>query len=778
MAGSIIAEKYRIVEEIGRGGMGVVYKAEDIKLRRMVALKFLPHQWISDADARERFVQEARTASALDHQNICSIYEIGEAEGDRMYIAMAYYEGESLRDKIKGGPLAQDEALGIAIQAATGMAKAHQKGIVHRDIKPANMLITTDGVVKVVDFGLAKLAGQVKLTREGTTVGTVAYMSPEQAKGEAVDQRTDIWSLGVVLYEMLSGVLPFKGDYEQTVIHSILEQEPDRLAKLRKNLPAGLDNIMFKALAKKSSDRYQSMDELLEDLQSVAEGLKPLRAASMIFRGRVLGLKKVYAYPAIAGILILAVVAGLLIFPKRGQAFDSIAVLPLQNLTGDPEQDYFSDGIHEALITDLGRLGGLKRVIARSSVMRFKGTKKPLHEIAQELKVDVLITGAVLRSGNRVRVTAQLIDPSTDAQIWARSYEHDLSDVLSLQNEIVAEVTREVGVKLTPQEETRLASAGKINPQAYEACLKGRFHLYKFTGPDLDSALQYFELALNTDANYALAYVGIASVWAGRQQQGLAPANETTPRVAEALAKALELDSTLAEVHYALAVIRTWVYWDWEGAETEFRMAIDLNPNYPEARAYYSHLLNILGRPKEAMSQIERALDVDPFNSLFQALYGMDLMYARRYDDAIGLLRKTLKTSPNDLVALSTLRSALHMKHLDTEALEVWKQSYAAKDDREAEEALARGFEEGGYSGALRRVAETLAARSKTTYVSPWQIGTLYTRAGMKDKALEWLEKAYIARDQNMPYISVDPIFDGLRDDPRFKDILRRMNLK
>jgi len=467
-----------------------------------------------------------------------------------------------------------------------------------------------------------------------------------------------------------------------------------------------------------------------------------------------------------------------LFFRQRGPAFDSIAGLPLQNLTGDPEQEYFSDGMHEALITDLGRLGGLKRVIARSSVMRFKGTKKPLHEIAQELKVDALITGAVLRSGNRVRVTAQLINPATDAQIWARSYERDLSDVLSLQNELVSEVTREVRVKLTPQEETRLASAGKINPQAYEACLKGRFHLYKLTRPDLDSALQYFELALDTDPNYALAYAGIATVWSGRQQQGLAPASETTPRIAAAAAKALELDSTLAEVHYTLAVIRTWVYWDWEGAETEFRMAIDLNPNYPEARAYYSHLLNILGRPKEAMPQIERALDVDPFNSLFQALYGMDLMYARRYDDAIVLLRETLKTSPNDLVALSTLRSALHMKHLDTEALEVWKKSYAARDDPEAEEALARGFEEGGYSGALRRVAETLVARSKTTYVSPWQIGTLYTRAGKNDEALDWLEKAYLARDQNMPYLGVDPIFDTLRDDPRYQGLLRKMNLR
>lgn len=324
---------------------------------------------------------------------------------------MAFYEGESLRERIKRSPLPAEEALGIAIQVATGMAKAHQKGIVHRDIKPANTLITTEGVAKVVDFGLAKLAGQVKLTREGTTVGTVAYMSPEQARGEAVDQRTDIWSLGVVLYEMLSGVLPFKGDYEQTLIHSILQQEPERLGKLRKDLPAGLENIVFKALSKKPADRYQSMDELLEDLQSVAEGLKPARAASIIFRGRVLGLKKVYAYPVMAGIVILAVLVGLFLFPKRTQAFDSIAVLPLENLSGDPEQDSLAESIHDELITNLAGLSSLKTVIARSTVMTYKGKHTPPQKIAQELHVKALITGALRRAGERVHVTAQLDQP-------------------------------------------------------------------------------------------------------------------------------------------------------------------------------------------------------------------------------------------------------------------------------------------------------------------------------------------------------------------------------
>lgn len=772
----IIAGKYTIISELGKGGMGVVYKAEDTKLERKVALKFLPPELTEDPEARERFVREAKAAAALSHSHICTVYEIGEEE-NRLFIAMECIEGESLRQKILRGPLPHAEALEIAIQVAEGLAEAHNNKIIHRDIKPGNIMLTEKGAAKVMDFGLAKALGMSLITKEAKTMGTVAYMSPEQAQGQPVDYRTDIWSLGVVLYEMLTGTHPFKGEYDQSIIHSILNREPEPVSKHRKDLPKGLERVIGKMLAKDPAGRYQNMEVLLEDLNAVAEGLRPLKAKMGLFRGRILGLKKIYAYVGLGGLIVLSALAVFFFFRQTGLAFDSIAVLPFENLSGDPQQEYFSDGMHEALITDLGQLGGLKRVIARSSVMRFRGTKTPLQKIAQELKVAALITGAVLRSGDRVRITAQLINPKTDAQIWAHSYERDLSDVLSLQNEIVSAVTREVRVKLTPQDKTRLASARKVNPQAHEAYLKGQFHFYRLTRTDLESALQYFELALDKDPDYALAYAGIASVWLGRQQQGLAPASETTPKAAAAAAKALELDSTLAEGHYVLANIRAWADWDWEGAETEFRRAIDLNPNFPDPRAYYSHLLNILGRPKEAMAQIERALELDPLNALFQAVYGMDLMYARRYDDAIALLRDTLKTSPNDLVALSTLRSAFHMKHMYPEALDVWKASYAARGDQEAGEALARGFKENGYRGALQRVAEMLTTRSKTRYVSPWQIGTLYTRAGKNDEALDWLEKAYQAHDQNMPYLGVDPIFDVLRDDPRYRGLLRQLKL-
>jgi serine/threonine protein kinase/Tfp pilus assembly protein PilF len=774
--GSTLAGKYSIIEPIGKGGMGIVYKAEDIRLKRTVALKFLPEEFLESPDAGERFIREARATAALSHPHICTIHEINEEEAEP-FIVMEFIDGQSLRQKIAGKPMDQSQALEIAIQAAEGLNEAHKKGIVHRDIKPGNIMITTAGQVKIMDFGLAKVLGESLLTKEPMTMGTAAYMSPEQVRGEIMDHRTDIWSLGVVLYEMLTGQLPFKGDSEQSLMYGIVNKEPEQISRIQADISKELTNVIHTALAKNSAERYQIMGEFLDDLKAVAEGLKPLKAKTGLFRGKILGLKKIHAYAGLGALIVLFALAIIFLVPKLGHAYESIAVLPLENLSGDPQQEYFSDGMHEALITDLAQVGGLKRVIARSSVMRFKGTKTPLSQVAQELKVDALITGAVLRSGDRVRVTAQLINPKTESQLWAQSYERDLRDVLALQNNIVSAISREVKVKLTPQEETRLASARPVNPEAYDAYLKGRFSWYKLDRQGLDSALEYFTIALEKDPEYALAYAGVASVWGGRKQQGLMAYDEATPKQKAAALKALELDNTLAEVHYTLAGMNTWTDWDWLGADREFRRAIELNPNYADARIYYSHFLNIMKRPKEAMEQAERALELDPLNTLFQGLYGMDLMYAHRYDQAIALLRDTLKTSPNHAIALSTLRSAYHMKHMYNEALEIWKASYAAKGDHEAEEALALGFKEAGYQGALQHVAEMFVSRSRTTFVTPWQIATLYTRAGKNNEALEWLEKAYPAHDQNMPYISVDPIFDNLRNEPRFQDLLRRMKL-
>jgi TolB-like protein/tRNA A-37 threonylcarbamoyl transferase component Bud32/Tfp pilus assembly protein PilF len=774
--GTTFAGRYQIIEELGRGGMGVVYKAQDTKLKRTVALKFLPPELTHISELRDRFMREAQAAAALDHPHICTVYEFDETE-EKTFISMAYIEGQSLKKKIESGPFEIYEALRIAIQAAEGLQEAHKKGVVHRDIKSANIMVTEKDQAKIMDFGLARVTGTTLVTKEGMTMGTIAYMSPQQARGEEVDHRTDIWSLGVVLYEMFSGQLPFKGEHDQAVIYSILNEKPKPITDLRLEIPMSIEQVVAKALEKNPDERYQNTEELLDDLRSISEGIEPEGIRARLWKAKLLRRKRAILYAGLAGFLIIMTVIALSLFTGRAEAIDSIAVLPLENLTGDPGQEYFVDGVTDELIGQLAQIGAL-RVISRRSVMQYKGVKKPLLEIARELNVDAVVEGTVHRADDSVRIRVQLIKALPEERnLWTQTYDRDMTDVLVMYKEMARAIADKIRVKLTPQEVTNLASTRQVNPEAYEAYIKGRFHWYKLTPQDLESALQYFELAREKDPNYALAYAGIAHVWVGRQQQGLVPYSEAAPRAKAAALKALELDNTLAEVHNLLAGIRAWVEWDWEGAETEYRRAIELNPNYPEPRAYYSHFLHMMKRPEEAMEQIERALELDPFNALFRAIYAMDLMFARRYNDAIEHLRETLRTVPNDWTALSTLRSAYHQKGMYEEALEIWKRSYAARGDREAEEALALGYSEAGYSGALSRIAEMLIVRSRSTYVTPWQIGTLYTRAGKNDEALEWLEKAYEEHDGNMPYISVDPIFDGLRDDPRFLDLLRRMNL-
>ncbi|OGB68900.1 MAG: hypothetical protein A2Y94_04065, partial [Caldithrix sp. RBG_13_44_9] len=480
---------------------------------------------------------------------------------------------------------------------------------------------------------------------------------------------------------------------------------------------------------------------------------------------------------AAAGLLLLVLTAIFLtIWIPKTSPITSLAVLPLENLSGNPDQDYLAAGLHEELIVDLSRLSGLNRVIARASVMRYRKTDKRLSEIAQELGVDALITGSVVKLADRVHITVQLIESSTEKQLWADRYENQLRDILSIRNEIVTTIATTIKLQLTPEEQTRLATVRQVNPDAYEAYLRGIFQWCGMTVQDFDIALQYFELARTIDPNYPLAYAGIAMVWMGRQQNGIVPTSEATPEIKTAATKALELDSTLADVHRLLANMKAWVDWDWYGADIAFRRSITLNPNDAQAHAYYSHLLQIFGEQEKAMMQIELARQLDPFNTLFQSLHGMNLMYEHRYDDAITLLSDILKKEPDDPIALSTLRSAYHMKGKYKEALEIWRRSFAAKGDPQAQEALGNGTSESDYRAALTNVANLMIARSYTAHVTPWQIATLFTRAGKKNEAFDWLEKALVVRDPNMSYISIDPIFDYLRDEQRFKALLRQMN--
>jgi len=738
--GTLIAGKYRIIEEIGAGGMGVVYKAEDLKLKRCVALKFLPPHLMDEPDLKERFLIEAQAAAALSHPNICVIHEVGESE-ERPYIAMEYVEGETLRDKVKEGPIKTEEALNIITQVAAVLGEAHQKGIIHRDIKSANIMVTAKGRAKVMDFGLAKLRGSSSLTKSQTTLGTVAYMSPEQARGDSLDPRTDIWSLGVVLYELLAGKLPFRGDQDQTVIYAILHREPEPLTKLRPGLAPELDHVVGQALTKKAVDRYRTMEELREDLAAIAEGLKPLRA-------------------------------------KPKPAAIKLAVLPFANLTGDPEQEFLSDGLTQEMITLLGRLHPQSLgVIARTSVMRYKKSETPIDQIGRELGVDYVLEGSARREGSRVRVSADLIQVRDQTQLWGDVFEREMSGILVLQNEVAGNIAKALAFKLLPSEQTLLAAARPVNPEAHEAYLKGLQYSYKLLPTEMDTAFQYFELALRKDPGYALAYAGISFVWTARQQMGLAPPTEATPKAKAAAQQALALDDTAAEAHYALANIMAWGDWDWTGAEREFKRAIELNPNFPDARIYYSHLLGITGRHGEAMAEVRRVLEIDPYNSLYQSLAAAVFLLAHRYDEAITQARSAQRTNANDPVAHCLLEVCFFVKGLAEEAYAEWKAMWNTPlyGNRDIAEALERGYAEAGFAGAMRHMTEAYA---KVVYErsEPWNLAVAYVMAGDKERALEWVEKGFELRDPNMSYLGF-PCFDGLRSDARFQGLLRRMNL-
>jgi serine/threonine-protein kinase len=781
--GALVVGKFRIVDEIGRGGMGIVYKAEDIQLQRPVALKFLPPHLADSAELKERFLIEARAAAALSHPNICVIHEVGETEG-RPYIAMEYVEGETLRERVRKGPLKPGEALGIATQIAAGLGEAHHKGIIHRDIKSANIMVTERGQAKVMDFGLAKLRGGSSLTKSQTTLGTVAYMSPEQARGKGLDGRTDIWSLGVVLYEMLSGKLPFRGEHDQSVIYAILHEEPESLKKARPDAAPEMEQIIGQALAKKAGDRYKTMEEFREDMEALAEGLKPLRAKRRRVR-RILGIRAAYVYSAPA--ILLALLLGLNVGGLRnrllGRAAPApavrLAVLPFEDLSGDPQQEYFSDGMTQEMIAQLGRLHPESlSVIARSSVLRYKKTNTPIDQVGRELNVGYVLEGSVQREGTRVRITAELIKVRDQSQLWSDSIEREMSGILALQNEVSQKVAGALALKLLPAEQARLANAPRVNPEAHEAYLRGSFHWMKATPGDLDIAEKYFDLSLEKDPSYAPAYAGRAWVWIVRNQFGLAPPKEAGPKAKAAALRAIELDENLAGAHEALASVRTWIDWDWDGARETWRRSLELNPNVANAQAMYAHFLMIMGHGEDALIHSERAVVLDPFNPLVHCFHAFVLYSQRRYDEAIAAAREALRFQPDFPIAMNALWWIMHEKKgMEKEVIAAAKVfARVVYNDPRIETALDEGYAQGGYAEAMKRAAEALIARLPEVFCLPSDIATCYALAGEKDKALDWLEKGFEVRDPMLPYLGY-PCFDIIRPDPRFQDLVRRVGL-
>lgn len=770
---------YNILSKLGQGGMGVVYKAEDTRLKRTVALKFLPPEFTQDQSARERFFHEAQAASALGHTNICVVHDVDETPDGQMFICMEYLDGETLKKKIERGALKIDEAISIAVQIGQGLAKAHEHGILHRDVKPANIMITTDGVAKIVDFGLAKLSSKTVLTRTGSTLGTAAYMSPEQARGEQVDQRTDIWSLGVTLYEMVCGRPPFAADFEQALIYLILDAEPQPMRNAQGIVPVELERIVEKALTKSEAKRYQHVGQMTADLQALRRQLEAGTAASRSFTLRIPRRRRPYVYGATA--VVAAVMAAAVLFlPEGGSpAIDSLAVLPLENLSGNPDQAYLADGIQETLITDLTKLTGFRRIIARSSVKRFANTMLSPREIAEQLGVRALLTGSVLRSGDEIQVTAHLIDAPTERTVWSERYNRKVGDVLPLVNDIVATLVRQIELRLTSAEQERLQAPRKVRSDAFEAYLQGRFHYAKQTKEDLDKAERYFNLALKKDPAFALAYSGLALVWAIRGDAGFQSPSETFPKAEAFIAKALAMDSTMAELHASLASIRNIADWDWAGAELEFKRALAINPNLADARFYYADFLHYLRR-SEWEKEMGRALELDPLDDFKQTYYGWNLNYAGRYDEAIPIFLKLLETGPNKSANYLGLWGAYYRKGMFGQALQAAKNYFLTSGGSEFGESLSADTAAGEmvYRAAMRRTGQIMAQRSAQKHVPAIRIARMFAHAGDNDKAMYWLERAYEARESPLMRLAVFWDWDNVRSDVRFQDLLRRLNLQ
>ncbi len=730
---------YKIFEQLGCGGMGIVYRAQDLKLGRPVALKFLPSELTRNHEAKTRFILEAKNASALDHPNICTIYELGETAEGQVFIAMACYEGETLEHALRGGPFKVDRAVTVAEQIASGLTEAHRTGIIHRDIKPANIILTQDGTPKIIDFGLAKLAGQMGLTRSRSRVGTPAYMSPEQIRGEEVDARTDLWSLGVVLYEMLTGRLPFAADDEYAFLYKILNEPPDPPTRHRPDITPSLWSILDRLLAKDLVERYQSARDLLRDLGSG---------------------KSESEY-----------------HPPAPTTIASIAVLPFEDMSPEHDQDYFCEGIAEELINALTHVDGL-RVVARISSFAFKGKQGKVREIGRRLAVETILEGSIRKADHRLRVTVQLTSVQDESALWSERYDRRLEDIFAIQDDVCVSVVERLRVMLGRGERMNLVRRRANNHEAYNLYLKGRFLHNQRRRESIRKSIEYYSQAAAIDPSFALAYVGLAETYEVLGSWRELPPDFAFSEARRASKTALQLDDLLPEAHVIAGYVSLFCDWSWKAAEREFQRAITLNPACAEAHHHRAHYLEATGRFDLALSAINRAMELEPVAPSLNCCATQILFSARRYDEAVRQGYATLEMAPslygllgwigaayikNGLVQAGLAAIAEGRRHLigDPRLQALYGTACAMAGDIE------------GARGAL----EKLLALSLEKYVDQYYIAWLHEALGNRDCALKSLEKAYDEHSRWMAWVAVDPLMDGLRAEPRYIGLIEKVGV-